>query len=219
MTPDGPVSFDVAFAGVAGQGVLHTAHVLAEAALREGWEVRQGEVHGLGRRGGRVEATVRMGASPVWSDMIPLGGARLIVGLEAVEALRSLSLLGLEGTVVTSTTAVRDISGYPDDEDVRVALHRLPRAVLVEAEPLARAAGSAKAIGTVVLGAATPLLPVSPSTIEDVIGDLFAELGEKTVRANLRAFAAGREAAGSGVSDGTPDGAGGARATGKDPRP
>jgi Pyruvate/2-oxoacid:ferredoxin oxidoreductase gamma subunit len=47
----------------------------------------------------------------------------------------------------------------------------------------------------VMVGAASSLLPVKLETIEHFVGTLFAAKGAKVVETNLKALAAGREAA------------------------
>ncbi|HCX33534.1 MAG TPA: indolepyruvate oxidoreductase, partial [Rhodocyclaceae bacterium] len=40
--------------GIGGQGVMTAADILAEAALRQGWDVKKTEVAGMAQRGGVV---------------------------------------------------------------------------------------------------------------------------------------------------------------------
>ena len=45
---------NIAFIGVGGTGVITAAQIIAEAALKEGYNAVQGEIHGLAQRGGSV---------------------------------------------------------------------------------------------------------------------------------------------------------------------
>jgi indolepyruvate ferredoxin oxidoreductase beta subunit len=67
--------------------------------------------------------------------------------------------------------------------------------VLIDGERLARAAGSARAANMALIGAASPMLPLKPETIEKCIAARFASKGQAVVDMNLKAFHAGREAA------------------------
>ena len=67
--------------------------------------------------------------------------------------------------------------------------------MLVEADAVAREAGSALAANVVMIGAASPFLPLEPDAIEKTIRDAFEAKGDRIVDANIRAFEAGREAA------------------------
>jgi indolepyruvate ferredoxin oxidoreductase beta subunit len=186
---------DIVLAGVGGQGVLTAAGILAEAGRRAGLHVKQGEIHGMSQRGGAVTANLRMSNGPIASDLIARGSAGMILSLEPVEALRWLPYLAYAGVVVTSANPVRNIPDYPPIEDVLEALARLPHAVVVDADPLAREAGSGHANNVVLLGAAAGFLPFSAELLRTCVGDLFGARGERLRTLNLRAFDAGQAAA------------------------
>ena len=84
---------DIKLCGVGGQGILSIATVLGEAATLSGLQLKQAEVHGMSQRGGDVQSDLRLSTDPIWSDLIPLGGADLIVSMEPMEALRYLPYL------------------------------------------------------------------------------------------------------------------------------
>jgi adenine phosphoribosyltransferase len=77
------VKHDLVLAGVGGQGVLSVAAILAEAARRHGLVVRQGEVHGMSQRGGAVQASLRLADAPIDGDLVPRGGADMVLGVES----------------------------------------------------------------------------------------------------------------------------------------
>lgn len=189
------MKLDIVLSGVGGQGVLTAAAILAEAGRRGGLTVKQGEVHGMSQRGGAVTANLRMADGPVGSDLIARGGAEMILSLEPVEALRWLPYLAADGVVVTSASPVRNIADYPELADVLAALAELPRTVVVEADPLARQAGSGHANNVVMLGAAASLLPIPEDVLRACVVDFFTPKGQKVVDLNLEAFALGQAAA------------------------
>ncbi len=186
---------DIVLAGVGGQGVLSISSIIAWGAMKQGMHVKQSEVHGMAQRGGAVQANLRLADQPVASDLVPLGTADLIVSMEPMEALRYLTYLAPTGTLITASEPVRNIPNYPDLERLLAEVRRLDRAIIVESEKLARKAGSARASNMVMVGAAAHLLPVPPETIAELIRQTFARKGDKVVEINLKAFAAGREAA------------------------
>jgi indolepyruvate ferredoxin oxidoreductase beta subunit len=149
----------------------------------------------MSQRGGAVTANLRMADHPVASDLIALGSAEMILSLEPLEALRWLPYLSTDGMLVTSASPVRNISDYPELDELLAALATLPHAVVVEADPIARAAGNGHANNVVLLGAASAWLPLDDATLEACVTAFFAPRGEKTVETNLRAFAAGQAAA------------------------
>jgi indolepyruvate ferredoxin oxidoreductase beta subunit len=190
------MNFDLVLAGVGGQGVLSIAWVLDHAAHAAGWHLKQSEVHGMAQRGGAVSAFVRMSDRPVASDLIAAGSAALIVAVEPLEALRYTGLLRPDGAVVTDITPMVNIDNYPDLGALHAVLFKLPNLVAVDATRLAQAAGTVKAQNTVVLGAATPLLPLPAEDIEAQLRALFEPKGDRIVQANLRAFRMGCAASG-----------------------
>jgi indolepyruvate ferredoxin oxidoreductase beta subunit len=188
------VKFDIVLAGVGGQGVLSVSAVIASAALASGLQVKQSEVHGMSQRGGAVSANLRLSDRPIASDLVPLGSASLMLAMEPLESLRYLSFLSADGTVITATAPFENIPDYPPMAQVLDAVRLLPHAILVDADRLAREAGSARAVNMVMVGAASNVLPVAAAAIERQIAERFASKGEKVVEQNLRAFRAGREA-------------------------
>ncbi len=185
---------DIVLAGVGGQGVLSVATAIAACAMREGLRFKQSEVHGMAQRGGAVMASLRMSQGEIASDIIPFGMASIILSMEPLESLRYLPYLSQDGTLVTSTNPVRNIPDYPDLENLLQKIRSLPGSILVDAERLARDAGSARATNTVMLGAAMLLLPFKAATVESAVRAIFARKGDKIVETNLRALHAGRAA-------------------------
>lgn len=189
----GVQKLDAVLAGVGGQGVLSIGSLLAGAADEQGLWVRQSEVHGMSQRGGAVEAYLRISRRPIRSDLVARGGADLVLSLEPLEALRHLDFLSPDGAVVSATEPVANLPDYPDVEGILDRLRTLPRVVLLDAATLAREAGTVLAANVVLAGAASPLLPVPASALEERIRRTFEAKGDRIVAANLRAFRAGRE--------------------------
>jgi indolepyruvate ferredoxin oxidoreductase beta subunit len=189
------MKFDIILAGVGGQGVLSVSAIIASSAMHEGLSVKQSEVHGMSQRGGEVQANLRLSDQPIASDLIPRGTASLVLSMEPLESLRYLPYLAETGTVLTSTDAVKNFESYPDMDGLLAQIRTLPHAILIDAERLARQAGSARATNMVMVGAASHLLPVKLATLEHFVRTLFAAKGTKVIETNLKALVAGREAA------------------------
>jgi indolepyruvate ferredoxin oxidoreductase beta subunit len=189
------MKFDIILAGVGGQGVLSVSAIIASSAMQEGLAVKQSEVHGMSQRGGAVLANLRLSDRPIASDLIPRGSASLILSMEPLESLRYLEFLSAGGTVITATNPVANIADYPPVDEVLAQIRGLPHALTIDAESLARKAGSARATNMVMVGAASPLLPVPFETLEHFVQTIFAGKGAKVVETNLKALHAGRAAA------------------------
>ena len=186
---------DIILSGVGGQGILSIATVIGRAALSEGLQLKQAEVHGMSQRGGDVQSHLRISSSEIRSDLIPRGAADLIISLEPMESLRYLPWLAAEGWVVTNTVPVVNIPNYPDEAALQAELKALPQVVTLDADALAREAGSPRSANMALLGAAAPLLGIDAGRLEAGIRDIFARKGEAVVEANLAAFRAGYETA------------------------
>ncbi|MDR0561379.1 MAG: indolepyruvate oxidoreductase subunit beta [Spirochaetaceae bacterium] len=183
---------DIILAGVGGQGVLSIAVIIAQAAVKEGLSVRQSEVHGMAQRGGAVLAHLRIADTRIASDLAPQGGADLIIAMEPLESLRYLLWLSPEGALVTAAEPVRNIGNYPDLPLILETIQRIPRHRILDAGALAKEAGLARAVNMVMVGAASPFLPVSAETLERTIMDSFASKDSSVIQANRKAFALGR---------------------------
>ncbi len=188
------MKFDVVVAGVGGQGVVSLAALAAEVARRSGLHVKQTEEHGMAQRGGSVAAQLRIDASPVHSELIPAGTADLLLGMEPLETLRYLPMLSRDGAIVAAAEPVMNFDAYPAPETILARLRALPGCLVIEAERLAKEAGSSKVTNVVLLGAASRLFPMPPERFEETLEAAFAVKGKKVLEANLAGFRLGREA-------------------------
>jgi len=186
--------YNIIISGVGGQGILSIAFVIDQAALAEGLYFLQSEVHGMSQRGGAVESHLRLSETEIFSPLIPLGEADLILSVEPLEALRYFSFLKPEGAVISSRTPYVNIPDYPPLEEVFREIKKVRESWLIEAGQLAKQAGSMRAENMVVLGAASRYLPLHEDNLKKFIRVLFQSKGEKVVETNLKAFDLGRQA-------------------------
>lgn len=183
---------DIILAGVGGQGILSIATVIGEAALQEGLYLKQAEVHGMSQRGGDVQSNLRLSSEPIMSDLIPKGGADLIISLEPMEALRYVEYLAPDGWIVTSCVPFLNIPNYPEIEEVLNRIKRYEHHVLLDVEALAKEAGApAQAANMVLLGAAIPMLGIEHDKMIAGVARVFARKGEAVVETNVKAVEAG----------------------------
>jgi indolepyruvate ferredoxin oxidoreductase beta subunit len=186
---------DVILAGVGGQGVLSVAAIIAQASVSEGFAVRQSEVHGMAQRGGAVLAHLRISDGVIASDLVPRGGADIIISMEPLESLRYAAWLAPSGALVSAAEPLVNIGNYPAMADIIAAIKGFPLRRLIEAAALAKEAGLARAVNTVKVGAASPFLPLKAQTLEDTIAAIFARKEPAIAAANTKAFNLGRQAA------------------------
>ncbi len=186
--------YSLLFAGVGGQGVLLGAEITALAAVSEGYDVKQTEVHGVSQRGGSVETHVRFGAK-VWSPVVTPGKADLVIGLELLEALRFAHFAHpRQGVVLVNQHEI--IPGSVSDAEqsyphgsVEFIRSKGYRVLALEASRLARDLGDGRMANVVMLGAASTLLPIAHETWLETLG---WRIPERYRQPNLEAFAAGR---------------------------
>lgn len=179
---------DIILAGVGGQGILSIATVIGEAALFDGLNIKQAEVHGMSQRGGDVQSNLRISSGEIHSDLIPKRGADLIIALEPMEALRYIEYLSPTGWVITNSTPFINITNYPDIEDIYSELRSFPRSVVLDVDTIAKEAKISRAANIVLLGAAAKYVGIEFSKLEDGIRRIFARKGEAVVEMNIKAL-------------------------------
>lgn len=184
---------DIILAGVGGQGILSVAATIGEAAVRCNLYLKQAETHGMSQRGGEVQSHLRISEHPIASDLIPRGAADIILSSEPMESLRYLPYLNANGYLITSSNSFVNIPNYPDVDTIIARIKALPHYVLVDADELAKSAGSLRASNMVMLGAASPFLITPFEELENGVRAQFERKGADIVDLNLRALRAGRE--------------------------
>ena len=83
---------NILLVGVGGQGTILASKILSSGLLEAGYDVKMSEVHGMAQRGGSVTTQIRYGEK-VFSPIIGIGQADIIVSFEKMEALRWIAYL------------------------------------------------------------------------------------------------------------------------------
>ncbi len=110
---------NIVVAGIGGQGVLKGTDILAEVALRAGFDVKKSEIKGMSQRGGSVTGEVRFGPE-VYSPMVPTGEADFLLVLEPTQVAPNRHLLRPEGVLMTPAEINAD--ELPNKKAINVAL-------------------------------------------------------------------------------------------------
>jgi indolepyruvate ferredoxin oxidoreductase, beta subunit len=186
---------DIIISGVGGQGILSIAAVIGLAAVANDLFLKQSEVHGMSQRGGDVQSHLRLSGKPVSSDLIPYGQADLIISVEPMESLRYLPWLSKEGWLITNSNPFINIPDYPAVEDILKEIKKVKNHIIIDADAIAKQAGSSRSGNMVILGAAAPFIDMTYESLENAIRKLFGRKGEDVVEINLKALKAGRELA------------------------
>ncbi|WP_297550477.1 indolepyruvate oxidoreductase subunit beta [Thermococcus sp.] len=193
--------YNIVITGVGGQGILTAANLLGWAALRAGYKVRVGEVHGMSQRFGSVIAYVRFGED-VYGAMVPEGKADVILSFEPVEALRYINYLKKGGLVFTNARPIPPVqvsmglATYPSLEEIKKIIEEdfEGKFMAFDAEKLAMEAGNIVTTNVVLIGALTqtPGFPLSAEHVREVIR---VSVPPKTIDVNMKAFDLGVKAA------------------------
>ena len=185
--------FNILIAGVGGQGVLLTSKIIAEAALLQGLDVKQSEVHGMAQRGGSVLSQVRFG-DKVYSPIIAEGEADLLIGFEPLETARYLHFLHEGGIAVYNTHPIGTIGvsigkeTYPQDIHETIEKHA-SEVHPFDATKVAVDVGEKRAVNLVLMGASLRYLPLKDSVVDDAITN---SVPKKALDINRKAFLAGK---------------------------
>jgi len=189
-----PDTKNILIVGVGGQGTILASRILSTVLQKVGLDVKVSEIHGMAQRGGSVVTQVRYGEE-VASPIVPDGKADIILAFEKLEALRWLSSLKKDGSILINDQRIDPMpvitgsADYPDALEI-ISGHR-SNVVVIDALQLAKNAGNTKAVNVVLLGLLSKYMDIHP--------DLWLEAMKETIPpkyldANLRAFASGRKA-------------------------
>ena len=174
---------DLYVTGIGGQGIQLVCKTLGLAATHEGRQVMISSEYGGAMRGGSSRATVVIGDGPLNAlPVIPNAGAAIALHtLEWTYVARRLRPGALIVCEARLTGELADTSG-----------HRL---VPVDANALAKQAGSTMAAGMVLLGAYNALTRlVAPESLVEAMKQQIPAYRAQHVATNAKALALGHEA-------------------------
>lgn len=187
---------NIIVSGVGGQGSILTSHLLADAALIEGFDVKLAETFGAATRGGSVYAHVRIGE--VWAPMMREDEADVVISLEPLEGLRvATKFLKPGGYALINTHPWYPVDvtvgrvKYPSLDAITGALKNLDAKVItIDATSLAIEAGDSRSLNSVVLGGLIAL-EVTPITQDGIFKAMQEKWKERLVKINQNAFQLG----------------------------
>lgn len=192
MNSNGFFKRDIIISGVGGQGIVSIASVIGYATLEAKLFFKQSEVHGMSQRGGEVQSHFRISNEPIFSDLIPLGSADIIISVEPMEALRYINYLSNDGIIISNKNPYTNITNYPDLEKIWRAILEIPNSLIIDADDEARKLGSSKAANMVLLGAASERIGIEFPLLENAVKTLFARKGDRIVGINIEALKRGQ---------------------------
>ncbi len=184
-------SMNVMVVGVGGQGTLLTSRIIGKTALKEGFDVKLSEVHGMAQRGGSVVTFIRFGEK-VYEPVVEEGDADILISFELAEAMRYAHFLKKDGIIIVNDcridpmTVVIGAATYP--EDVINRLKEKHEVHSIDGLKIANELGNGKVLNSAVLGAAAKFIGFDKEKWLEV---LKATVPQKTVEINEKAFLKG----------------------------
>lgn len=189
------LNLDILICGVGGQGTVLASKLIASAAMKLGNTVHSAETIGMAQRGGSVTSHVRIG-DRAFSPLIPKGNAEILLAFEPAEAVRNLSYLKKDGTIIVNSVPVKPTTeslhntGYDGTEMIAYLKKVCKNCFVVDAGEICEPFGSARYYNVALLGACvgTGKLGIDE---EVILSEIEARVPKKFIEINKRAFKAG----------------------------
>lgn len=186
--------FNIVITGIGGHGVVTLENIIAEAALKQGWDVKTSELHGLAQRGGTITCHVRFGEK-MYTPLVFQGEANLVIGLEPLEALRASFYGSKEHKTVFVLDSYRVIplsvyianEKYPSVKEIRNELKKFSKRVIIlnASEVVQKVAGDNLMTNIYMIGyiSGKKLLPLNKKSllesIEKIVPEKYLEINKK----------------------------------------
>ncbi|WP_373838884.1 indolepyruvate oxidoreductase subunit beta [Methanospirillum sp.] len=185
------MSFDIMIVGIGGQGTILTSNILGKACVIEGIPVRGAETHGMAQRGGSVESQIRIDQE--FGPLIPPGTADLLISFDLMETVRAAHWLKPDGHIYSGREYVVPTSVFMQDlpaptEQMLLEMLGDRPVNIIDSKKIAEEAGNVLTQNIVMLGAASPAIPLKKESLQEAIRNT---VPSKTIDLNLRAFEMG----------------------------
>ena len=182
---------NIMIVGVGGQGTLLTSRILGGIILKNGYDIKLSEVHGMAQRGGSVVTFVRYGDS-VAEPIVEEGQADILIAFERLEALRYAHFLKKDGVIIVNDQRIDPMpvvignAEYP--KGILEDLAKSHKVIKVDAMEEAKKLGNTKTFNVIVLGVVASHMDFKKEQWIDVIENT---VPPKTVDINKKAFEVG----------------------------
>lgn len=184
---------NILLVGVGGQGTILVSKILSTGLVEAGFDVKMSEIHGMAQRGGSVSTQVRYGEK-IYSPIIGIGQADILVSFETMETLRWLEYLKPDGVVVLndyempSAPILEGKADYP--QGIIDLIKEKAKTKVINAAEISEKLGSMKTMNVVLFGALVKSMNLTDIDWEKVIR---SSVKEKFADLNVKAFQAGMD--------------------------
>jgi indolepyruvate ferredoxin oxidoreductase beta subunit len=169
--------------GIGGQGNILISRLIGRTLSKKGYLVTIGETFGAAQRGGAVFSSLRISKTKQYGPLVPEGQGHVILSLEPLETLRTLSLYGNpEVVTVTNFQPIYPVGvlakrlTYPNLDALKTAIQGLCRSSwFLNATDMAMQLGSVIVANIIMMGAlvATGEIPISLSEAQEELQSSF----------------------------------------------
>ena len=184
---------NILLVGVGGQGTILASKILTLGLQKANLDVKMSEIHGMSQRGGSVTSHIRYSTEKVYSPVIELGQADVLVAFEKMEALRYLDYLKKDGKVFVNDFEIPGIpitSGqteYP--QGIIEELKKVADTTVIEADAEAEKIGSPKVMNMILLGTIIGSMDLAHIDWDTILAEnvkpQFVELNKKAIRRGI----------------------------------
>ncbi|NLC27013.1 MAG: indolepyruvate oxidoreductase subunit beta [Fastidiosipila sp.] len=187
---------NIVLIGVGGQGTILVSNILTSVLVAAGYDVKMSEIHGMAQRGGSVSTQIRYGEK-VYSPVIGMGQADILLAFERMEAVRGVPFLKKDALLIVNDYAVIPppvASGkavYPDN--CLEALKEQFKVISFNAAEVATELGNSRVMNVILLGAMAEVLQLDYLDWDTALSQ---NVPERFIELNHQAFKRGREMAG-----------------------
>ncbi len=195
--------YNIVSCGVGGQGLMFLSNAIGLACAEFGFKIRTAETHGLAQRSGSIYTHIRISQeNEIHSPMIPYGDAKVLLSLEAIEALRNIEFLKKDGIIILNKYIWHPVQStfdrvknsekrYITIDDIIAKLQLITKNItLIDALALANEVGNPLASNLVLLGvlARQENFPLALDQLTTIIPSL---VPKNLVEVNIKALQIG----------------------------
>lgn len=192
---------NILIAGIGGQGVVLAGKIISSAALKNGFDVKTSEVHGMSQRGGSVSTHIRFGKK-IYSPLIPENCATMLLSFDVYETLRYIPRYGNKNTVIVSsskgkfpprigTARKNEPPVNADPEEIIFTIKKLyEKAFFIDAGLIAKNTGNPRVSNIVLTGFLSNFTSIKQEVWLRTIDET---LPEKLREINVKAFITGKD--------------------------
>lgn len=184
---------NILLVGVGGQGTILASKILSLGLTAANYDVKMSEIHGMSQRGGSVTSHIRYSKEKVYSPVVELVKADIIVAFEKMEALRYLDYLKPDGKIVVNDCEIpgmpitSGVCEYPKNILEELGAHA--DVTVFDANKEAEKLGNPKVANIILLGSLIGLMKLTDIDWDAILASnvkpQFVEVNKKAIQVGI----------------------------------